>query len=222
MDVIVRLAVVSISVGLADSLNPETIGAALYLATVPRRVRRVTEFTAGVFAVNFVVGVVLTTGPGGWLLKLVPRPQHTARNVMELIAGIVLLACAVALWLGRRRLAQRDLPMPSGGSALVAGLSIAAIGLPTAIPYLAMIAAIIASSATISQEIALLALYNFAFVAPLLLIIVVLLAAGRRADEPLQAIGLWVRRQWPAALAIILLIVGGLLVLLGGAGLVKQ
>src|SRR5262245_57207542 len=155
MDVIVRLAVVSISVGLADSLNPETIGAALYLATVPRRVRRVTEFTAGVFAVNFVVGVVLTTGPGGWLLKLVPRPQHTARNVMELIAGIVLLACAVALWLGRRRLAQRDLPMPSGGSALVAGLSIAAIGLPTAIPYLAVIAAILASSATISQEIVL-------------------------------------------------------------------
>jgi cytochrome c biogenesis protein CcdA len=222
MDVIVRLAIVAVSVGLADSLNLETIGPALFFATVPERVRRVTEFTVGVFGVNLAVGIVLVSGPGGWLLKFVPRPQGTARHVVELVAGVVLLACAGALWLGRRRLMQRDLPTPSGGSALVAGVSIAAIGLPTAIPYFALIAALIASSATIPQEIFLLTLYNVAFVAPLLAILVILVAAGRRADGPLQTIGAWVRRQWPVVLAVLLLVLGSVLVLLGGAGLVGQ
>ena len=38
-----RLAGVAISVGLADSLNPSTVGPALYLATTRRRVARVVE-----------------------------------------------------------------------------------------------------------------------------------------------------------------------------------
>lgn len=220
MGAIVRLAVVAASVGLADSVDPGTIGPALYLATAQRPVRRVAEFTAGVFAVNFVAGLILTTGPGGWLLRFVPRPHGTTKHVIELAAGIVLLGCAAALWLGRERLLRRDLPMPTGRSAFVSGVSIAAIGLPAAIPYFAVIAATVASSATIPQEVVLIALYNVAFVLPLLVIVIVLLAAGRRAERQLKAIGVWVERQWPIVLAVLLLLIGGLLVLLGGTGLV--
>jgi cytochrome c biogenesis protein CcdA len=56
----------------------------------------------------------------------------------------------------------------SGGSALIAGASIAAVELPTALPYFAVIAGIVASSASVAQEIGLLVLYNVAFVLPLL------------------------------------------------------
>jgi cytochrome c biogenesis protein CcdA len=222
MGAMVRLAVVATSVGLADSVDPGTIGPALYLATAPKPARRLTEFTAGAFAVNFVAGLILTTGPGGWLLGLVPRPHGSTKHAIELAAGVVLLGCAAALWLGRERLLRRDLPMPTGGSAFISGVSIAAIGLPTAIPYLAVIAAIVASSATIPQEVVLIALYNVAFVLPLLAIVIVLLAAGRRAERPLKAIGVWVKRQWPIVLAVLLLLIGSVLVLLGGAGLVKD
>ena len=62
---------VAISVGLADSLNPSTVGPALYLATVRKRVWRVTQFTIGVFSVTFAGGLVLTIGPGRFLLGLV-------------------------------------------------------------------------------------------------------------------------------------------------------
>jgi cytochrome c biogenesis protein CcdA len=172
--------------------------------------------------VNFVAGLILTTGPGGWLLGLVPRPHGSTKHAIELAAGVVLLGCAAALWLGRERLLGRDLPMPTGGSAFISGVSIAAIGLPTAIPYLAVIAAIVASSATIPQEVVLIALYNVAFVLPLLAIVIVLLAAGRRAERPLKAIDVWVKRQWPIVLAVLLLLIGSVLVLLGGAGLVKD
>jgi hypothetical protein len=64
-----RIGVV-ISVGLADSLNPSTVGPALYLATIRKRVWRVTQFTIGVFSVDLVVGLVLTIGPGRLLLGL--------------------------------------------------------------------------------------------------------------------------------------------------------
>jgi len=215
---------VAISVGLADSLNPSTVGPALYIATGRQRVWRVTQFIIGVFGVSFVGGLVLTIGPGRLLLGLVPHPQGTVRHVIELVAGVVLVIIAVAIFIGRRSLARRELPGRGGGgsSAFVAGASIAAIELPTAAPYFAVIAGIVASSASLPQEIVLLVLYNVAFVAPLLAIIAVILCAGRRADRWLQTGGAWLQRRWPVVLASLLMFVGSVLAVLGGTGLVKQ
>ncbi len=191
---LLRVAGVTASVGLADSLNPSTVGPGLYLATAGRRVLRVSQFTLGVFSVNFVAGVVLTIGPGRFLLDLVPHPRGTVRHLIELVAGVVLLIAAAGLWRQRRALARRELPMSgssSSGSALVAGMSIAAVELPTAAPYFAVIAGIVASSANLPQEIGLVALYNACFVLPLLAIIAVLVFAGERADPWLQKGGAW-------------------------------
>lgn len=215
---------VAISVGLADSLNPSTVGPALYIATGRQRVWRVTQFTIGVFSVTVAGGVVLTIGPGRLVLGLVPHPQGTVRHVIELVAGIALLIVAAAIITGRRSLARRELPGRGGGggSAFVTGASIAAIELPTAAPYFAVIAGIVASSASIPQEIGLLLLYNVAFVLPLLAIIAVMLVAGSRADPWLQKGGAWLQRRWPVVLASLLLFVGSVLAVLGGSGLVRQ
>ncbi len=219
-----RRIAVAVSVGLADSLNPSTVGPALYLATARNRVARVTQFTIGVFTVTFAGGLVLMIGPGRLLLGLVPHPRGTTRHVIELAAGIVLLILAMALWRGRRSLARRELPGRSGGggSAFITGASIAAIELPTAAPYFAVIAAIVASSAGVVQEIGLLALYNVAFVLPLLAIVVVTLFGGERADRRLQQGGEWLQRRWPVVFACLLLLVGSILAILGGTGLVRQ
>ena len=215
---------IAISVGLADSLNPSTAGPALYLATAHRGAWRVAQFTIGVFGVNLAGGLLLTIGPGRLLLGLVPHPQGTVRHVIEFVAGVVLLAAAVALWVGRRSLARRELPGRGGGSrsALVAGASIAAVELPTAAPYLAVIAGIVASTAQLPEQIGLLVLYNVAFVLPLLAIIVVVLLAGERAEPWLRKGGAWLQRRWPVVLAGLLLFVGSVLSVLGGSGLIKQ
>jgi cytochrome c biogenesis protein CcdA len=219
-----RLAGVVIAVGLADSLNPSTVGPAMYLAAATKGALRVMLFAIGVFTVNLAAGIVLTLGPGRLLRGLVPHPERTGRHVIELVAGVVLLAVAVALWLRRRSLARRALPMRSGssGSALIAGGLIAAVELPTAMPYLAVIAAVVASSANAPQAIGLLALYCVAFVAPLLVIVATLLVAGERAERWLQEGSAWLQRRWPVVLASLLLLVGSGLTVLGGAGLLKQ
>ena len=219
-----RLAGLVISVGLADSLNPTTAAPALYLATVPRPVARVSQFTAGVFIVNLAAGLLLTLGPGRLLVGLIPHPQRTAKHVIELVAGVIMVACAAGVWLRRRHLARRALPTPkaSGGSALIAGVTVAAVELPTDVPYFAVVAAILGSNAGVPTEIGLIVLYNVAFVAPMLAIIVVLLVAGDRADRWLRAGQAWLQRRWPAVLATLLLLVGSCLAVLGGTGLVKQ
>ena len=213
-----------LSVGLADSLNPSTIGPALYLASSGQRVLKVTQFTIGVFGVNLLAGVVLTIGPGRLLLSLIPHPRGTAKHIIELAAGLVLLVAAVAVWQGRRRLARKPLPMSNSGgsSALVAGASIAAVELPTAAPYFAVIAAIVASSASLAEEILLLVIFNVAFVLPLLAIIVVLLMAGPRAHDWLEAGAGWIQQRWPVILVALLLLVGAVLTILGGAGLIRE
>jgi cytochrome c biogenesis protein CcdA len=214
---------VAISVGLADSINPSTVGPALFMATAPKPVARVLQFTAGIFGVNLLAGLVLTIGPGRLLLGLTPHPRGTVKHVIELAAGVTLVLVGLGLWFGRRSLARRELPVGRGGkSALVAGASIAAVELPTAAAYFAVIASIVASTASIPEQILLLVLYNLAFVLPLLGIVAVLLFAGERAEPLLQRGGAWVQRRWPLVVAVLLLLVGSVLALLGGAGLVRQ
>lgn len=216
-----RLAGIVLGVGLADSLNPSTVGPALYLAAAQRPVARVALFTLGVFAVNLVAGIVLALGPGMLLVGLIPRPDRTVRFALELAGGVVLVAVAVGLWAARRRLARHALPMSQGGggSALALGASIAAVELPTAAPYLGVIAAIVAARPSTVQTIALLTLFCTAFVAPMLAIIGVLLVAGERAAPMLARGGAWLQRRWPVVLAAVLLLVGGGLIVAGARGL---
>ena len=218
-----RLAIAVLSVALADSINPTTVGPALYLATVPGRRRRVAEFTAGVFAVNLTAGLLLTIGPGRLLVGLIPSPQKNTKHAIELAAGIILVISSLAVWVGRRKLSRHELPMrDGGGSAVLTGASLAALELPTAVPYFAIVAAIVASTAKLPAELGLVLLYNVVFVLPLVGILVVLFVAGDRANPWLQKAGAWLQRRWPVVLAGFLLLLGAGLTVLGGTGLVKQ
>src|SRR5580658_8242677 len=93
-----RLIGIVISIGLADSLNPTTIAPALYMAEGKHAVSRVAEFTLGVFAVYLIGGLLIALGPGELILDLVPRPDHTVRHVVEIIAGVAMLVAAAVLW----------------------------------------------------------------------------------------------------------------------------
>ena len=114
--------------------------------------------------------------------------------------------------------------MRSGGgrSALTAGASIAAVELPTAVPYFAVIATVVAASVSIAEKLLLITLYCLAFVLPLVAVAAILLVAGERADPWLERGGVWVQRRWPVVLAALLIVAGGALTVLGGTGLVKH
>jgi cytochrome c biogenesis protein CcdA len=179
-------------IGVLDSLNPSTIAPALFIAAGERPHRNLAAFIAGVFFVNLAGGLVLALGPGQALLAFVPHPSYQIRRELELALGIVILAVAGWLWLVRHRVASR---VSGKGdridrSSLLVGAGISAAELPTAVPYFAVIAAVVASGRPLQTQAALLVVFNLVFVAPLLAILVVrsvLPESGQRVLEGLRA-----------------------------------
>ena len=223
-----RLLGVVISIGLADSLNPSTIGPALFLAGGESPRGRVLGFTAGTFGVSFLGGLILTLGPGHAILSLVPHPDATARYILETIAGAAMLVVGAVLW-RRRALIQHRAQHASAEPGRIAsradrnptlvGATIAAVELPTAFPYFAAIAAIVGSGTSIPRQIVLIAIYNACFVLPLLVIVFILTVYGDRTVQILDAVRRYLRRRWPTVVGIIALLAGAFVIALGVTGL---
>jgi cytochrome c biogenesis protein CcdA len=221
-----RLIGIVVSIGLADSLNPTTIAPALYMAEGTHAVRRVLEFTLGVFAVYLLGGLLIVLGPGELIIDLVSRPGHTARHVIEIIAGVAMIIAAVVLWRKRHDLAKaepdRRRRRLDGRSSAVLGATITAVELPTAFPYFAAIAAVVGSGTPLTRQIVLLVLFNLCFVLPLLAIAVVIAVAGDGAEALLKRARDAFRANWPKLLAGVALIAGVLVILLGVSGLLSN
>jgi cytochrome c biogenesis protein CcdA len=217
----VRLIGLVLSIGLADSMNPSTIAPGLYLAMGNKARLDLVQFTLGVLAVNLVGGAAIALGPGQALLALVPKPGPTARYIAETVAGVVMVIAAVVLWRRRESLSRRQLPAPrsEGRSALLLGVTIAAVELPTAFPYFAAIAAIVGSGFDPVRQLILLGIYNVAFVLPLILMIGTLMIAPDRAASILETTRAFLQRHWPALLAGLALIAGLFVTALGVTGL---
>jgi cytochrome c biogenesis protein CcdA len=176
-----------------------------------------------VFAVSFAGGLAILLGPGTLLLDALPHPDRQTRNVVEVVGGLLLLALAVALWLGRDRIARRmNAPSSSDNNrgALALGAGLMAVELPTAVPYFAAIAAILAEHLALVTEIALLLLYNVMFVAPLIALAAVRRVADERAVARLEAVGGWLRSRAALLLAALLALAGVGVATVGVAGLI--
>jgi cytochrome c biogenesis protein CcdA len=213
-----KIVALVVTVALGDSLNPSTIGPALFIASGERNRMAVLEFTLAVFVVHFAGGAVLLLGPGHLLLSLVNKLAPTTRDALELAAGLVLLLAGIVIWHQRHRLASKQLPRPNPRrkSSVVLGATIIAIELPTAFPYFAAITAILGAADDTPAQLSLLALYNLCFILPLVAILITILIAGQRASATLTGAREILERRWPEAFAAVLCVLG--LALAGFAG----
>ena len=216
-----RLIGIVISIGLADSLNPTTIAPALYLASGEQPRETVSRFTIGVFAVYLLGGAIIALGPGQLLLSLVPHPGHLTGHILEITAGVVLLTGGAFLWSNRHSLRQREPPAPSadGKSSAWLGATITAVELPTAFPYFAAIAAIVGSGLGVARQMLLLVLFNICFVIPLVAIVATLWLGGEQAAARIMRAREFLQRHWPVVLAVVALLAGGFVIILGATGI---
>lgn len=217
----IRLIGLVISIGLADSVNPTTIAPCLYLASGRHPRRQVAEFTVAVFAMYLVGGLAIALGPGRLLLSLVPRPGHHLSYVLEIVAGAAMLTAASFLWGYRNRLRRFEAPSikPGGRSSALLGATITAVELPTAFPYFAAIAAIVGADLDIVRVVVLMVIFNVCFVLPLLGVLAVLTFSGPNAQAVLARGRARLEKHWPAVLAVLALLAGLVVMLLGVTGL---
>ena len=210
---------VVVSVGLADSVNPSTVGPTLYLASGRDAGRSLLGFIMGVFAVSAAAGVVLVVGPGRVLLAHRPNP-HT-EHLVELWAGVALVAVAAGLWVGRERVARRVVrnEQTVERTSILVGAGIMAVELPTALPYFAVIAAVTSSGRSVTMQVALVLLFNLVFVAPLLAVLAVRQLAGARGRSWLTATRERLDRHADALVPALVLLVAVILVAIGAVGL---
>lgn len=217
-----HLLALVVSIGLADGINPTSIGPALFLASERNPRRNVLRFAAGYSAVLLLGGLVLTVGPGSAILALVPKPSVTTRYVLETVAGIAMLIAAGFFWLRRNHLSKGrgdDESSSSKRPPFRLGATISAVELPTAFPYFAAIVAVVGSGFNIAEQVLLVAIYNLCFIAPLLAIVVVLEVAGDQAVRVLESAREFTQRHWPLLAAAVALIAGLLVTTLGVTGL---
>lgn len=216
----IDLVVLVVSVALVDSLNPTTIVPALYLATGPHAVRSVLGFAGGFIAVNVLGGIAVLV-LGHKLADLVPRPSQGHLHVGEVVLGLVAIAGAGVLWHRRRSVGAGFARTESGAHrvAPLAGATLAAVELPTAVPYLAVIAAVAAANEPFAAQLALVVTFNVLFLAPVLAIAIVRAVAGQRAVALLTQARSLALRYAGALVAGLVLVVGIVLVTLGAVGL---
>ena len=219
-----HLLAIVVGIGIVDSLNPSTIAPALYLAAGKAAHRGLAGFIVGVFAANLVLGLLLVLGPGQAIMSRVPHPGDEARHLIELTAGGLLLVLAGALWLKRDRVAHQMTANTEriDRSSAVLGAAIAVAEFPTAIPYFAVIAAVVGSGKAIPVQVALLAIFNLCFVLPLLGMLAVRTFAGERSRLWLEQARANIDRWLATLVPGLVLAIGLVLVGIGAYGLVTD
>ena len=209
------------SLAVADSVNPMTVAVAVYLSATPDPVRRLAGFTVGVFVVYLAGGAVLVLGPGELLRTAVDGAHSRGFHVVSIALGTVILVVAGVMWARRGQLVGRGLSesVPRPGSALVLGVVVTAVDLPTAFPYFAAIAAIIGSDVGLVGQLALLVMFNALYVLPLCGILLLRRLSGERSAALLARASRLIERFAPFVLVALALAVGVGLVVRGASGL---
>ncbi|MBV9309230.1 MAG: GAP family protein [Solirubrobacterales bacterium] len=209
------------SIALADSINPSTIIPALWLASAPSEVR-LASYALGVFVVYLAGGIVLLLGPGPALISFLRHLRGPVEHSVEVIAGMLALTVAVALWRSRSSATdQSRVRRPqTRASAFTLGAGIMAIELPTAFMYFGAISAILAAHRATPIEISLLIAYNALFVAPLVVLLVAARLAGPRTDRWISSASARLRYVGQLVLAGVAGTAGAALLTIGLVGLV--
>ena len=207
--------------GLVDSLNPATIAVGVVLGTTERPLLRLSGYAAGIFAVYFLGGLILTLGPSELIRTATSHPEGIGFDIALVVVGLVALGFAAWVFVHRRDAAKVPDVKMRPGSALALGAGMTAVDLPTAFPYFAAVVAIVGEDLSAPVEIALLVLFNVMYVAPIVLIAVVAVALGERAERPLLRIRAFVTRWSPVLLVVLSVAVGVVALVAGVKGLVS-
>lgn len=184
-----------LGLALVDSINPSAIAATLFLTTQPHFAVRAFVYIAAVFVAYLGVGAIALAGLGAAATML----DSTAGYVIQAIIGAGLFLYAVLAPSPKPEDADRDawahrrgrLSLPA---VALLGVAVTLAELPTAAPYLAALALLGDSDASIPAKAGVLLVYNVIFVMPPLILAGIYLALGEQVRARFERWSAWLQR----------------------------
>lgn len=162
-----------IVMGLLDSLNPFSIGLQIVLLPIVKKKYHTIWYIVGVFVTYFIGGIVIFTGLGilvkNWFLNV--NFSLTPYPLIELILGMLLLFYVI-IKIFKSNSTKQNIKAFSihPGALFFLGASGTVFDLPTAIPYLAILAKATEMHFTILQVVPYLIFYCTIYLLPMIII----------------------------------------------------
>ncbi|MGQ9351915.1 GAP family protein [Mycolicibacterium gilvum] len=213
-----------LAMAVAVSLEPFRIGMTVLMINRPRPGLQLLAFLTGGFAMGTAVGVAVL-----FLLRPVLDSAQFTLPRVQIVVGLVVLCTAAAVGsglVGRPRdpgrapgvLAMRARRLLDGRSLWTA----AAVGLGTALPsvdYLAALALIAASGAAAATQFGALMAFNAVAFALIEIPLLCYLVSPDRTRAALASLNSWIRARGRVGVCALMAVVGGVLLVVGLAGL---
>jgi hypothetical protein len=208
-----------------DSINPSAIVVTLYLLSVAgsRALAQVGVYVGAIFTTYLLLGVMMVLGIESLLPSLGSVLGGRTGLIAQTLVGLVLLVYSLTASNNRQPSPVVARPSASTYAALVMlGVTVTAMELPTAIPYLAAIALISEAGLPIRSWAPLLGLYNLIFVLPPIALLIGHLVLQGRMAEPYAALRLRLESGARETMLWIAGLVGGALFVTGIIELVAR
>lgn len=209
-------------IALLDSLSllPVAIVPMILLMSGAKRVLGPSMFLAGIVAVYFPFGLLTALGLeaafaniAAAIREYMHQPPPTLDLVLQLLIGLAMVVGGY--WLANARgdaagSGKANVMFPSEGFLLGATLTLT--GLWGAFPYFAAIDQILRADIGTFDAFAALAFYNLVFVAPFIVLVLLRLWLGTRADGMFHALSAFCIRWGKRLVVAVLLVLGVVLV----------
>ena len=171
-----------LALALVDSINPSAIIVTLYLLTRERVTAQVVVYIAAIFLTYLTLGVMMISGIDALLPSLNTIGGGRLEFIVRGLVGLAMLVYAIRAPTTATP-ASRGEPSASSYAALaLLGVTVTAMELPTAVPYLGAIALLTAADLPLAQWLPLLVVYNAIFVLPPVLLLAGHIVFGARLE----------------------------------------
>lgn len=174
-----------IGLSFTDALNPFSIAAMGYLLATDRPLERGLIFILGTLVIYFPGGIALMEGWSAVLKNILPSLPSWLPVLSYFIFGIICLAAAFYFYRQAKKSGEQTAPKLSNLSltaTFVFALGSTISDLPTALPYFAGANIIASVSDSLVSQLSLLAVYNFIYISPLILMLAIRMSAGVQAQ----------------------------------------
>lgn len=208
------LFAILIPILVSDVINPVLLAAVIFALGSRKPYLNSVSILMGWMIVYFISGVLLVIGLDAVIDILKnPRPIYF---FIQCILGLLLIWSGIQLFRSpdgkkkKKEFDEADTLNPLVGFGI--GASINLIGMPFAIPYFAVIDQILKANLSWPRILMVLFIYNFLYILPFLILVVMRRIAGEESDALFQKINDWMDRISSVLIPLIMILLGGALI----------